>query len=186
MMALRRSETQPMTYDEYCLLPDDGKRYQVIEGELFVARETRTTHQRIIVQLTAMLHAHVEAFDLGVVYVAPTDVLLSPTTVVQPDILFIRRENMGIINELNIQGPPDLCIEVPSPGTEAIDRERKMAVYARYGVEEYWIIHPLRHMVSIYGREGDVFVRRIEATGDGILTSGVLTGFQIAARSVFA
>lgn len=186
MMALRRSDPQPMTYDEYCLLPDDGKRYQVIEGELFVSPAPRTTHQRIIVQLMAMLHAHVEAFDLGVVYVAPTDVLLSPTTVVQPDILFIRRENMGIITELNIQGPPDLCIEVLSPGTESLDRERKMAVYARYGVQEYWIIDPMRQTVSIYGHEGDIFVRRIEATGDDVVTSGVLTGFQIIARSVFA
>ncbi len=126
-MALRRLDPQPMTYDEYCLLPDDGKRYQVIEGELFVSPAPRTTHQRIIVRLMAMLQAHVEAHDLGVVYVAPTDVLLGPTTVVQPDILFIRHENIGIITKLNIQGPPDLCIEVLSPGTESVDRERNWA-----------------------------------------------------------
>lgn len=186
MMALRRSDPLPMTYDEYCLLPDDGKRYQVIEGELFVSPAPRTTHQRIIVQLMAMLHANIEAHDLGVLYVAPTDVLLSPTTVVQPDIFFIRRENMGIITELNIQGPPDLCIEVLSPGTESLDRERKMAVYARYGVQEYWIIHPMRQMVSIYVREGDIFVLRIEATGDDAIFSDIVTGFQTSARSIFA
>lgn len=186
MMALRRSAPQPMTYDDYCLLPDDGKRYQVIEGELFVSPAPRTTHQRIIVQLMAMLHAHVEAHDLGVVYVAPTDVLLGPTTVVQPDILFIRRENTGIITELNIQGPPDLCIEILSPGTESVDRERKMAVYARYGVQEYWIINPLRQSVSIYGRDGDRFVLRMEAIGDDAVTSDIVNGFQTSAQSVFA
>ncbi len=182
----RQTDSQLMTYDEYCLLPDDGKQYQVIEGELIVSPAPRTTHQRIIVQLMALLHAHVEAHNLGVVYVAPTDVVLDPITVVQPDILFIRRENLGIITELNIQGPPDLCIEVLSQGTERVDRERKKVVYARYGVREYWIIDPVRQTVSIYAREGDVFALRVEATGNDAVSSGVLTGFQVIARSIFA
>ena len=186
MMALRRSDPQPMTYDEYCLLPDDGKRYQVIEGELFVSPAPRTTHQDIIVHLTVLLQTHVKAHNLGKVYVAPTDVLLGPITVVQPDILFIRRENMGIITELNIQGPPDLCIEVLSPGTESVDRERKMAVYARYGVHEYWIINPMRQTVSVYIRDGDLFALGIEAAGDDVVTSDVIPGFQTSARSIFA
>ncbi|MHB8647877.1 MAG: Uma2 family endonuclease [Thermomicrobiales bacterium] len=185
-MALRQSDPQPMTYDEYCLLPDDGKRYQVIEGELFVSPAPRTTHQDIIVHLMVLLQTHVKAHNLGKVYVAPTDVLLGPTTVVQPDILFIRRENMGIITELNIQGPPDLCIEVLSPGTESVDRERKMAAYARYGVQEYWIINPMRQLVSIYGRDGDMFALTMEATGDESVTSNVVTDFQTNARSIFA
>lgn len=185
-MALRRSEPQPMTYDEYCLLPDDGKQYQVIEGELFVSPAPRTTHQGIIVNLMTLLHTHVKAHNLGKVYVAPTDVLLSLTTVVQPDILFIRRENMGIITELNIQGPPDLCIEVLSPSTESVDRERKMTVYARYGVQEYWIINPMRQMVSIYIRDGSIFALKVEATGNDTITSDVVTGFQTSAQFIFA
>jgi Uma2 family endonuclease len=174
-----------MTYDEYCLLPDDGKRYQVIEGELFVSPAPRTTHQDIVLELASLLRAHVKAHRLGKVYVAPTDVLLSPTTVVQPDILFIRRGNMGIITELNIQGPPDLCIEVLSPGTESVDRERKMAVYARYGVQEYWIVNPMRQTVSTYSRDGDRFTLKIEAAGDDAVTSDAITGFQMSARSIF-
>ncbi len=79
MMALRQSDPQPMTYDDYCLLPDDGKRYQVIEGELFVSPAPRTTHQDVIVTLMALLHTYVKAHDLGKVYVAPTDVLLRQT-----------------------------------------------------------------------------------------------------------
>jgi Uma2 family endonuclease len=186
MMALRRTDPLPMTYDEYCLLPDDGKRYQVIDGELFVSPAPRTTHQDIIVHLTVLLQTHVTAHNLGKVYVAPTDVLLSLTTVVQPDILFIRREHTGIITELNIQGPPDLCIEVLSPGTASVDRERKMAVYARYGVQEYWIVDPIFQTVSVYAREDDRFALRVEATGDDAVTSSVLIGFQTSARSVFA
>ncbi len=185
MMALRRSDPQPMTYDEYCLLPDDGKRYQVIEGELFVSPAPRTTHQDIIIQLATLLHTYVKAHGLGKVYVAPTDVLLGPTTVVQPDILFIRHENLGIITELNIQGPPDLCIEVLSPGTESVDRERKMAVYARYGVSEYWIINPLRQIVSVYGRNGDRFVLKREVIEDDTVASDVVTGFQADVTPIF-
>lgn len=186
MMALRRMDPLPMTYDEYCLLPDDGKRYQVIEGELFVSPAPRTTHQEIIVHLTVLLQSHVKARGLGKVFVAPTDVLLAPTTVVQPDILFIRRENMGIITELNIQGPPDLCVEVLSPGTVTVDRERKMAVYARYGVREYWIVDPLSQTVSVYVRKGDDFTLHVEATDDESVASAIVPGFLITARSVFA
>lgn len=185
-MALRRTETQPITYAEYCLLPDDGKQYQVIEGELFVSPAPRTTHQDIIIQLGALLHTYVRAHNLGKVYVAPTDVLLAPTTVVQPDILFIRRENMEIITELNVQGPPDLCIEVLSPGTESVDRERKMAVYARYGVQECWIINPIRQTVSIYVRDGNVFTLKMEATGNDMVTSDVVSEFQTSVGSIFA
>jgi len=185
-MALRRSEPQPMTYDDYCLLPDDGNRYQVIEGELFVSPAPRTTHQDIVFELAALLRAYVKARRLGKVYISPTDVVLGPTTVIQPDILFIRRENMGIITELNIQGPPDLCIEILSPGTESVDRERKMAVYARYGVQEYWIINPMRQMVSIYVRDDGIFALKAEATGNDTVPSDVVTGFQTSARSIFA
>ncbi len=146
----------------------------------------RTMYQGIIVNLMTLLHTHVKAHGLGKVYVAPTDVLLSLTTVVQPDILFIRRENMGIITELNIQGPPDLCIEVLSPGTESVDRERKMAVYARYGVQEYWIINPMRQMVSIYIRDGSIFALKVEATGNDTVTSDVVADFHTSAGSIFA
>lgn len=186
MMALRQSDPQPMTYDDYCLLPDDGKRYQVIEGELFVSPAPRTTHQDIVFELAALLHAHVKARRLGKVYISPTDVVLSLTTVVQPDILFICRENMGIITELNIQGPPDLCIEVLSPGTESVDRERKMTMYARYGVQEYWIINPMRQMVSGYVRDSGLFTLKVEATGNDMVTSDVVSGFQTSAGSIFA
>ncbi len=185
-MALRRSDPQPITYNEYCLLPDDGKQYQVIEGELFVSPAPRTTHQDSIVTRMVLLHTFVKAHDLGKVYVAPTDVLLGPTTVVQPDILFIHKENVGIITELNSQGPPDLCIEILSPGTESVDRERKKTVYARYGVVEYWITNPLRQTVNIYRRDGDRFVLNEEAIGDDTVTSNVVTGFRTSARSIFA
>src|SRR5260221_9129763 len=134
MTALRKTERYPMTYAEYCLLPDDGNRYQVLEGELIVSPAPRLLHQDIVLQLALLLSGHVKARNLGKVYVAPVDVILGPTTVVQPDILFVRGEHMEIVTDQNIQGPPDLCVEVLSPGTESIDRERKKTLYARFGV----------------------------------------------------
>jgi Uma2 family endonuclease len=90
------------------------------------------------------------------VLAAPTDVLLAPTSVVQPDLLFIGNERLAILTEANIQGAPDLVVEVLSPSTAAIDRGGKMALYARYGVPHYWILDALHLSLETYEiREGE-------------------------------
>ena len=99
----------------------------------------------MLTKLTSLLVVHVNAHGLGVVLAAPMDVLLAPTSVVQPDLLFISKERLGIITEANIQGAPDLVVEVLSPSTAAIDRGGKMSLYARYGVAHYWILDA-RHL----------------------------------------
>ncbi len=184
-MAIQRVAVRGMTYDEYSLLPDDGKRYQVIEGELTVSPSPNFRHQDIVWNLGHILRTYAKAHDLGVVVGAPMDVILEPYTIVQPDLLFIRRDNMAIIGEV-IEGAPDLCIEVLSPSTGLHDRYAKKAVYARCGVHEYWIIDPVREVVSVFELDGDTYRSRIEAMGDDRVTSDVLTGFAITARSVFA
>ena len=112
------------------------------------------------------------------------DVILEPQTIVQPDLLFIRHANIDIIGEV-IEGAPDLCIEVLSPSTGLHDRHTKKSVYARCGVREYWIVDPARESVAVYDLDGDTYVLRAEVNGDAILSSTVLTGFQIAARAIF-
>lgn len=184
-MAIQQADVQGMTYDEYSLLPEDGKRYQVIEGELIVSPSPHYRHQRIVWSLGQRLFAYAETHKLGEVVGAPIDVILEPNTIVQPDLLFIRRDHLGIIGNV-VSGAPDLCIEVLSPSTGLHDRYAKKAVYARCGVPEYWIVDPIRQVVSLYALEGDTYTLQIEATGDEIVTSGVLTGFTITARSVFA
>ena len=184
-MVIQQADVRGMTYDEYSLLPDDGKRYQVIEGELIVSPSPHYRHQRIVWSLGQRLFAYAEAHKLGEVVGAPIDVILEPNTIVQPDLLFIRRDNLGIIGNV-ISGAPDLCIEVLSPSTGLHDRYAKKAVYARCGVPEYWIVDPAHATVSVFALDGDTYVVHTEATGDDVVTSGVLTGFQISARSVFA
>lgn len=185
-MVIQRAEVRGMTYDDYCLLPDDRNRYEVIEGELTVSPSPNFRHQDTVWNLGQIMRAYAKEHTLGVVVGAPMDVILEPKTIVQPDLLFIRRENMEIITELNIQGPPDLCIEVLPPSTGLHDQYAKKAVCARCGVPEYWIIDPARETVSVFEIDGDTDRLRNEASGDDVVASGVLTGFQITAQSVFA
>jgi Uma2 family endonuclease len=186
MTARRKPEPYPMTYATYCLLPDDGNRYQVLEGELTVSPAPRLLHQDIVLQLALLLSGYVKAHHLGKVYVAPVDVILGPTTVVQPDVLFVRSEHREIVTDQNIQGPPDLCVEVLSPGTESIDREHKNVLYARYGVPEYWIVDPMRQTVSVYTLEQGRFAFRGEMSGDDLVTSSIVVGLELRADSIFS
>jgi Uma2 family endonuclease len=144
------------TYADYCVLPQDFNRHEIIEGDHVVTPSPTTRHQRVLARLTSLLIVHVEAHGLGTVLAAPMDVLLAPTSVVQPDLLFISKERQVIIKEANIQGAPDLVVEVLSPSTAAIDRGGKMALYARYGVSHYWILDARHLSLETYEiREGE-------------------------------
>jgi Uma2 family endonuclease len=128
------------TYREYLALPDDGKRYEVIGGVLYVAPAPAPRHQRRVLNVAATLRGYVRAHDLGQVFIAPIDLLLPGAAPVQPDVLFIARDNPAVIDEEhNIEGVPDLVVEVASPSTARYDRREKLDLYARAGVPEYWI-----------------------------------------------
>ncbi|HKJ68247.1 MAG TPA: Uma2 family endonuclease, partial [bacterium] len=131
-----------VTYDDYRRLPDDGKRYEIIEGELYVTPAPGTLHQFTVVQLATTLNIQIQKKDFGHVYVAPTDVVLSMTNVVQPDLCVVTRERSRIITRSNIVEAPDLVIEVLSESTAAVDRGAKKTLYEQYGVREYWIVDP--------------------------------------------
>ncbi len=119
-----------LTYDDYLCLPNDGKRYEVLEGELFVSPAPRTKHQIASGNLYAVLHQHVRKHKRGRVFSAPTDVILSQTNVVQPDLLFISNERKKIITEKNIHGAPDLIVEILSETSAEQDRTAKKQIYA--------------------------------------------------------
>jgi len=129
------------TYSDYLLLPED-KRYEILDGELFMVAAPKTKHQRVSLNLSVALFHHVRDRRLGQVLVAPCDVILSEENVVQPDILFVRRERTGIIGEANITAAPDLVIEILSAGSRCKDLELKRKTYAQFGIQEYWVIDP--------------------------------------------
>ncbi len=175
-----------MTYAEYCLLPDDGKRYELIEGALEVAAAPMTPHQRISMRLSGKLFAYVDERHLGEIFTAPTDILLGINTVVQPDVLFVSTERAAIITEKNIQGPPDLCIEILSPSTLLKDRYVKSVVYARHGVREYWIIDPDEQTVAVYTLSGGAFAAVQQAARTDTVHSSVVAGFALPVAALFA
>lgn len=137
------------TYDDYAALPEDGQRYEIIDGVLFMAPSPNEWHQSSGVRFSHYLFVHIEDAGLGRVYAAPFDVELAPDTVVQPDALVVLNANRGKITFSRIIGAPDLVVEIASPGTTTHDLGRKKRAYARAGVMEYWIADPRWHTIEI-------------------------------------
>lgn len=144
--------THKMTYDEYCLLPEDGNQYELFDGELVMTPSPNPQHQEIVTQLTTALNNYVQRKSLGKVYVAPLDTIFDEHTVLQPDILFVRRDRLDIVTKEAVNGAPDLVVEVLSPSTFHKDLRRKMAVYSQFGVSEYWVVDPETQVIELYCR----------------------------------
>lgn len=184
-MALPRMPAQGITYADYALLPDDGNRYEVLEGALTVSPVPRPRHQEIVTQLIWLLKPYVDEHRLGNVYPAPIDVLLSPQTIVQPGVVFVSRAQMEIVTSLNIQDAPDLCIEIVSPSSRIIDHNAKKGLYVEHGVREYWVIDPDRASVTRYTLEDGEYRDTIEILHDGEIRSTAISGFVAAASVIF-
>jgi Uma2 family endonuclease len=131
-----------LTYDDYAALPDDGRRYELYEGELTVTPAPQPRHQLVIGNLHVLMVEHVRRLALGQVFLSPIDVILSRITVVQPDLVYVETARIEIVTERAIEGVPTLVVEVLSPSTSARDRSVKQALYARYGVPYYWMLDP--------------------------------------------
>ena len=140
-----------LTYRDYAALPDDGRRYELHDGALSVTPAPGTRHQRAIGSLYVLLRAHVEAHRLGEVFVSPIDCILSDTTVVEPDLVYLDRPRARLVSERAIEGPPTLVVEVLSPSTTTIDRGPKQELYAHHGIPHYWIVDPVAGTIEAYG-----------------------------------
>ena len=176
-----------MTYDDYVALPDDGNRYEVIEGELCVVPAPNRKHQRIAFKLTLFLGNFVEARHLGEVYFAPFDVVLSETNVVQPDLLYVSNDRLDIFTDAVAMGAPDLAVEVLSATTRRRDEVTKLRLYENFGVDEYWIIDTAKAAIRIYRRSGKRLALVAELLNeDGVmLTTPLLPGLAIPLAAIF-
>ena len=174
-----------MTYTQYCLLPEDGKQYEVIDGELFMTPAPRPKHQKIVLRLAEELSGFVRKSGLGEVFVAPVDVLLEQHTILQPDVLFIRQERLAIVKEDAIEGPPDLVVEVLSPSTFYKDLRKKMTAYSQFGVQEYWIVDPETQTIEVYARRDDKLQLARKFSSGESLESALLPGLRLAVKDVF-
>lgn len=130
------------TYADYAAMLDDGRRYELWDGELSVTPAPGLSHQGILRDLLGILNEPVTRQGLGVVFPAPVDCILADTTVLQPDLVFIANDRRAILTERAVEGAPTLVVEILSPSTRQADRTVKAELYARYGVPWYWIVDP--------------------------------------------
>jgi len=172
------------TYEDYLKTPDD-ERYELIEGELIMTPSPTTNHQRISRNLEFELFKFVRENNLGEVFDAPCDVVLNNENVVQPDILFISNERLDIIGDKNIQGAPDIVIEIVSEHSAYRDLIQKKRLYAASGVKEFWLVIPKETMVEIYAlRESDFDLFK-KYKGNDKIESSVLRGLKIDLNQIF-
>lgn len=144
------AQSVKLTYEDYVLFPDDGKRHEIIGGAHCMTPAPNTKHQQISRNLLSLLAPFIKQHRLGEVFDAPYDVILSDEDIVQPDLLFVAHAHLYRITEQNLQGVPDLIVEILSSGTRKKDELTKRKLYERFGVQEYWIIDPELDTIKIY------------------------------------
>ena len=174
-----------LTYQDYVLLPDDGKRYEILDGDLYVTPSPTARHQKISMNLSLALVQHVKANGLGEVFYAPLDVILADDSIAQPDILFVSNERLPIVRDW-VHGAPDLVIEILSPSTRQRDRTLKRHLYARYGVRELWLVDPEIKTVEVHSLDpATEMAPQVFAERD-TLTCDVLPTLRLPLESIWA
>ena len=174
--------TIKFTYEDYLNTPDD-KRYELLDGELVMPPAPGEFHQSV--SLGAKLFLFTSEHSLGRIYHAPFDVVLSNTDVVQPDLIFVSNERADIITPANIQGAPDLVVEILSPSTAARDKTFKRSLYARHGIAEYWMVDLTAKTITVL-RLGEREFEVVDTYGEEeSLTSPTLQGFTLNIKDIF-
>jgi len=179
------TDKKKYTYKDYLNMRDD-KRYELIGGELMMTPSPIPYHQWISKNIGYEMERFVREKGLGMVFHAPCDVYLDDENVIQPDILFVSHERTHIIGKNNIQGAPDLVIEILSESTAYTDLMKKKRLYAKFGVKEYWIVDPEGRTIELYCLKEGVLVPVKSFSGNDELESPMLSGLKIRLSPVFA
>ena len=184
-MALVKALDPRVSFAELQQWPDDGRRYELYDGEAIVVPAPFPRHQRVAIKLERILGQYEDAVG-GMLLHSPIDIVLTEYDVIQPDIVFFRAERRHLIRMSEAtRVPPDLAVEVLSRSTERRDRGRKMELLARFGVPEYWIVDPIGNVLEIYQLQGTVYVL-VEVCGENDrVQSPTLAGLTFDARQVF-
>lgn len=138
------------TAEDWENLPDDGRRYEIINGELFMSTAPSNFHQWIIFMLAELLGTPIKRQGIGYAFFAPIGVFMPDCEPVQPDFIIVLMKNKHIIRDRRIQGVPDLLVEVISPGSRDYDEGVKKAAYEKAGVPEYAVIDPQTRQLRLY------------------------------------
>jgi Uma2 family endonuclease len=179
-----------LTYEDFLLFPDDGRRHEIIDGEHYVTPSPNTRHQELVGRLYFELELYIRGHRAaGRAFLAPFDVIFTRWDVVEPDLLFIAADQSSIITDKNVQGPPALVVEILSPGTRKTDEQVKRRLFNRGGVREYWLVDPELDLIKVFRRQADgSFPRVVELTREAhdILTTPLLSDFNLCLDELFA
>jgi Uma2 family endonuclease len=173
------------TYQDYAAIPEDGHRYEVVRGVLYMSPAPSPGHQSSVARFVYYLMEYVEFKGLGRVFVSPTDVELSPGDIVQPDVFVVLNAHLNYITSTRIIGVPDLAIELASPSTARYDLNEKLNVYAHAGVPEYWIANPDARTVEVLKLEGSEFYSLGLFSGSATLPSLVVPDLPVRVEQFF-
>lgn len=188
-----RDEVKPaglgvkLTYDDFVLFPDDGKRHELIDGEHYVTPSPNVRHQIILGNLHLLIRGYLEGHRRGRVFMAPLDTILSRFDVVEPDLLYVSREG-ALLSGKWVTGAPDLVVEIASESTRKRDETVKRRLYERAGVAEYWVVDPEIDVIRVYRRAGDRFEKAVELSREAgdVLTTPLLPGLDLPLPRIFS
>jgi Uma2 family endonuclease len=178
-----------LTYEDFLLFPDDGKRHELIDGEHYVTPSPNTKHQVVLGNLYFIIRAWLEQNPVGRVFFAPFDVVFTQFDVVEPDLLYMSHDRAeSILTSKHVSGAPEIVVEIGSPGTRKRDETIKRRLYERSGVSEYWVVDPDLDVIRVYRSDAGRFGRPTELSTDAgdALTTPLLPGVEIPLVRVFA
>lgn len=178
------AQTQPATLEDLAATPDDGRIYELLNGEIIVSAAPTFRHQLVLQVLNRSLDAWTQDRGVGTALMAPTDVVLDDGTALQPDLFILDDENRGELVNGRFHGAPDLAVEIMSPTSRSRDATVKAMRYARAGVREFWLADPDLRTLNIFVLSDGIY-SEIAPEADGALRSIVLAGLKMDPTAVF-
>lgn len=177
-----------LTYDDFVLFPEDGRRHELIDGGHFVTPAPNMKHQVIVMNVGGMIWSYLQEHRIGRVFAAPLDIVFSDFDVVEPDVLYLSNERAGAVSTpRHLRGAPELVVEIGSKSTRKRDETTKRRLYERFGVAEYWVVDPDLDVVKVYRRVAERYERVAElALEHGeVLTTPLLPGLDLPLTKIF-
>ena len=173
------------TYQDLLTTPDDRNRYEIFEGNLIATPSPNEAHQSASMNLSLLLGSHIKRYNLGKIYTAPFDVCFDNETVIEPDLLFVSKERLSIVERQRVNGAPDLIIELLSPKAEDRDRGFKFRRCAQEGVKEFWLVDPEKQVIEIYTLTAKGYELHGKYSGAQSVKSTMLSGLEFPANEVW-
>src|SRR5262245_3040556 len=182
---MKAAAMAPLTVEDYRLLPEAGPRYQLIEGDLYMAPAPNRYHQDISLNITLLLGKYLEKHPIGKLYAAPFDVYFDEINVHQPDLMFVSKRKPSVLTPAWAEVAPDFLVEILSPKTAELDKKPKRRVFARSGVKELWIIDPETKLIQVYYLQKDAERPAASYAEKDAFTSPHFPGLKIKGATVF-